>query len=223
MAPPLFVGVDTMDYQVCDIILGGSCSPGRIIIKVSNARPVATDDTASVNKNMQYSSYVSVLANDSTTDGDVFSIVAVTNGTTANGGSYTLDNAGNYTYSPASDFVGEDYFTYIIEDRCDDDTAFVRIQVEDIFIPEGFSPNGDGSHDFFVIEGGEGYKIDIKVFNRWGSMVYQMDDYKSPDWWDGSANSGITLGDRLPDGTYYYVIDLNDGKKPRVRYITIKR
>ncbi|MCU0430475.1 MAG: Ig-like domain-containing protein [Cytophagaceae bacterium] len=221
-APALYTGMDTLYYQVCDQPF--KCSQGRVLIKVSNDSAYANPDTASVNKNKVLESNYSVLFNDSTSDGDIFTLTPVSNGVTQKGGSYTLNATGRFTYTPPVDFVGTDVFEYIICDRCGRcDTAEVRISVEEIFIPEGFSPNDDGVHDQFVIEGGEGYKIDIKVFNRWGSLVFEQEDYKGPDWWDGSANRGIALGERLPDGTYYYVIDLNDGKKPRVRHITIKR
>jgi gliding motility-associated-like protein len=221
-APVSFVGYDTLTYQVCDAPI--NCSNGMVVIKVSDDRAYANPDTASVNKNKTYTSFVSVLANDSTSDGDIFTIEIVTNGTTTQGGTYTLDAAGDFEYTPPAEFSGTDRFEYVICDRCGRcDTTEVEIRVEELFIPEGFSPNEDGSHDYFVIEDGEGYKIDIKVFNRWGSLVYEMDDYKAPNWWNGTSNRGTKIGEYLPDGTYYYVIDLNDGNKPRVRYITLKR
>jgi gliding motility-associated-like protein len=92
----------------------------------------------------------------------------------------------------------------------------------EIFIPEGFSPNGDNENDLFVILGTEGKKVSIWVYNRWGNIVYENNNYQND--WNGTTSKGlVVLGDQLPDGTYYYVIDLNDGSKQYVRYLTIKR
>lgn len=90
-----------------------------------------------------------------------------------------------------------------------------------VFIPEGFSPDGDGVNDTFVIYGAEGKVVNLKVFNRWGNIVYESRHYQND--WDGTANNGVVIGQKLPDGTYFYAVDFNDGQKPQVRYFTIKR
>ena len=91
-----------------------------------------------------------------------------------------------------------------------------------LFIPQGFSPNGDGINDLFVIRGVGNQTVSLEIYNRWGHLVYRNDDYKND--WDGKPNTGITIsGDGgLPDGTYYYVIKTSDGRK-FVRYMTINR
>jgi gliding motility-associated-like protein len=79
-----------------------------------------------------------------------------------------------------------------------------------LFIPNGFSPNGDGKNDVWFIKG---LPKDTKVtiFNRWGNKVYQKDGYDNT--WDGRPNVSGTLGtDKLSQGTYYYIIEFNDGK-----------
>jgi gliding motility-associated-like protein len=98
-----------------------------------------------------------------------------------------------------------------------------EIKVITLFIPEGFSPNADGAHDYFVLGNTDGYtNITFKVFNRWGSLVYENNDYRGPEWWDGSSNNGLTIGEKLPDGTYFYEIRTNKGEK-YVNYFTLKR
>ncbi|WP_240163566.1 SdrD B-like domain-containing protein [Spirosoma taeanense] len=92
-----------------------------------------------------------------------------------------------------------------------------------IFIPQGFSPNGDGINDLFVIRGMAGLTVSLEVYNRWGHLVYKNDDYQND--WDGKPNAGVLVGsdaNGLPDGTYYYVITTSDGRK-FVRYMTINR
>ncbi|WP_247231669.1 SdrD B-like domain-containing protein [Telluribacter sp. SYSU D00476] len=93
----------------------------------------------------------------------------------------------------------------------------------ELFIPEGFSPNGDGINDLFVIRNTGGQTVILEVYNRWMTLVYKNDDYRND--WDGSSNTGIRVGNSaqgLPDGTYFYVVKLSDGRR-FVRYLTISR
>ncbi len=67
-------------------------------------------------------------------------------------------------------------------------------------MPSGFSPNLDGSNDYFVVKGVEAYpKNEITVFNRWGNIVYEKTNYTNE--WDGN-NSG---GEPLPNATYFVI------------------
>ncbi|MBD2699620.1 gliding motility-associated C-terminal domain-containing protein [Spirosoma sp. BT702] len=97
-------------------------------------------------------------------------------------------------------------------------------ETETVFIPEGFSPNDDGINDRFVIQRlPQGSTVQLEVYNRWGQLVYQSNDYKND--WDGTANRGLKTSDAkqaLPDGTYYYQIRLNDGRE-YVRFLTLVR
>jgi gliding motility-associated-like protein len=71
-------------------------------------------------------------------------------------------------------------------------------------IQKGISANGDGFNDNFELTG-----LDVKelqIFNRYGMKVYNRKDYTNQ--WIGQSNSG----DELPDGTYYYVIERNNGE-----------
>jgi gliding motility-associated-like protein len=73
-------------------------------------------------------------------------------------------------------------------------------------IPEIFTPNGDGKNDVFEIPGLENYPdAEIEIFNRWGNEIYTMRSYKND--WDGSAQKS---GGKLPAGTYYYILKLNN-------------
>jgi large repetitive protein len=90
----------------------------------------------------------------------------------------------------------------------------------DVNVPEGFSPNGDGVNDFFVIYNPNGRRIELSVYNRWGNLVFESSNYLNT--WDGKANSGLVFGNQLPDGTYYYIIRV-DGQEKAPKFITIKR
>jgi len=90
-------------------------------------------------------------------------------------------------------------------------------------IPQGFSPNGDGVNDVFVIRGISNYPNNkITILNRWGSVVFEKDNYDNT--WDGKSMQGIRFGgDDLPDGTYFYLLDLGNGEKPYTGFIYISK
>ena len=78
------------------------------------------------------------------------------------------------------------------------DTVYVLI-VDRIYIPDAFSPNGDGINDLLEIQNGKELIQSIQIYNRWGTLVFQSAGYISP--WDGKVRDS-----RLPSGTYVYVI-----------------
>ncbi|KOH46635.1 Ig-like domain-containing protein [Sunxiuqinia dokdonensis] len=92
-----------------------------------------------------------------------------------------------------------------------------------MFIPEGFSPNGDGIHDFFQIYCIDNYpNATLLIFDRWGKKLYEHEKYGNLDfwgsfekaWWDGSrTNDGSASLDRLPPGNYLYVLVRGDGNR----------
>lgn len=94
---------------------------------------------------------------------------------------------------------------------------------EDSFtIPEGFSPNGDGVNDYFVIRGLSNYPThSIIIYNRWGVKVYQASPYKND--WQGISQFGVVVGEFLPEGTYFYLMDKNNGEEPIKGSIYLKR
>jgi gliding motility-associated-like protein len=61
----------------------------------------------------------------------------------------------------------------------------------------------------------------VVVYNRWGNLVYKSDEYQND--WNGVASQGLRVGEGVPDGTYYYVVDFNNGVKPQIGFITITR
>ena len=94
----------------------------------------------------------------------------------------------------------------------------------DIFIPQGFSPNNDGINDFFVIEGIDRHSNNsIKIFNRWGSVVYESKPYLNN--WDGKPNVGFGINNNgfLPSGTYFYLLELEPDTKPVTGFIYLSR
>ncbi len=87
-----------------------------------------------------------------------------------------------------------------------------------------FSPNNDGVNDTFVIGCIENYPNNkLEIYNRWGNIVYSKRNYNNE--FDGTSNGRATVNtsEKLPDGTYYYVLDLGDGSKPKVGWLYINR
>lgn len=118
-------------------------------------------------------------------------------------GTLVIDSLGGFTYTSTKGF-GKDEFHFDVCSNgiCKKDTLTIQV----IGLPDGFSPatggNGDGINDNYKVEFPESYgKVNLQVFNRWGSLVFESSDYKNE--WDGTSNRGITIGSELPDGTYF--------------------
>ncbi|RVU24229.1 hypothetical protein EOJ36_09930 [Sandaracinomonas limnophila] len=120
----------------------------------------------------------------------------------------------------------EDSLDYGNLPDCDNDGIPNRLDADvcEVFTTQGISPNGDGKNDKLIIPGVLSYNNRLTVFNRWGNVVYEQDNYKNN--WGGETNNGYRPleGDGLlPDGTYYYVIDFL-GAKPNIgSFIFINR
>lgn len=82
-------------------------------------------------------------------------------------------------------------------------THTVHFKLIDLTIPQGFSPNGDGINDVFEIPEIFEFEAKLKIWNRWGDIVFESDLYRNE--WDGTCQSDFCLGKGdLPEGTYYY-------------------
>lgn len=92
-----------------------------------------------------------------------------------------------------------------------------------MFIPDAFSPNGDGIHDYFQIFCIEKYpNATLLIFDRWGKKLYEHEHYGNLDywdsfekaWWDGTrTNDGGLDQQKLLPGNYLYVLVRGDGNK----------
>ena len=84
-------------------------------------------------------------------------------------------------------------------------------------VPNVFSPNGDNIHDQWMIPNlGDYPGCTVEVFNRYGQQVYFSAGYGTP--WNGTYK-----GKELPAGTYYYIIQLQNGFKPLSGSVTVIR
>jgi gliding motility-associated-like protein len=141
---------------------------------------------------------------------------------TVNGGvgpfSYSWSN--NATTEDLNQIAGGTYTVTVTDvNGCPVVDSIMVKEPKEIALPNGFTPNGDGFNDFYVIKGIQGYPGNqINIFNRWGALVYSAKDYQNN--WDGVNNDG----NLLPDGTYFIVVDLNkEGKEDLSGYIDLRR
>jgi gliding motility-associated-like protein len=83
-----------------------------------------------------------------------------------------------------------------------------------LYIPDAFTPNGDGLNDVFMPKGAylESYTMDI--FDRWGMHLFHSDALNVG--WPGTVNNGKTI---CQEDTYVYVIQVQDKLGKKHRYI----
>jgi gliding motility-associated-like protein len=113
------------------------------------------------------------------------------------------------TYSPDLNYIGNDLATIqVCSNRGYCDTANIKIIVDKdgLFVFNGVSPNDDGVNDTFIIEGLEKMpNHSLSIFTPAGNEVLNAAPYKND--WDGKYE-----GKKLPDGTYFYVVNDGNGK-----------
>jgi gliding motility-associated-like protein len=87
-------------------------------------------------------------------------------------------------------------------------------------IPNAFTPNNDQANNLWKIPGLSLYpNCVVKVFDRWGKLVFQSRGYDEANYWDGTDRNGK----ELPMDSYYYIIRLGDDQKPIQGTISIIR
>jgi gliding motility-associated-like protein len=223
-----FNGVDTVKVEVCDTNPIPACSIVPLIFTVMpvNDAPVLIPDAVPGDRNKF------AAGNILTGDADPDSTQLIVNTTPVSGplhGTIVIDQDGNYTYTPDLNFVGTDEVTFEVCDSGSPSpgicvTSTLTIAITDphagvIFVPEGFSPNDDGTNDRFEILYTGTEPIYLEIFNRWGNIVYKSDNYQND--WNGVSMFGITIGDELPDGTYFYKVTI--GQFRQTKSFTLQR
>ncbi|MDB5281404.1 MAG: hypothetical protein JWO06_479, partial [Bacteroidota bacterium] len=218
-----FFGNDTFCYVICDSL---GCTTSEVIITVLDTLIKAVPEACNLDSTIMNTPLtIDELANDiipHATD------TVVTVQTSPEHGAAVVNPDNTITYTPAKDFTGSEQFTYMVcavTGRfrfCD--TAEICVTVVDTvhhcFIPNAFSPNGDGVNDLFVIPcNDESPKATLRMFDRWGVEIWRSNGHYNNDW-DG-RNQGGTL---CPDGTYYAIYEYNDGvTKSQEKFVVIKR
>ena len=190
---------------------------GLYIVTVTDANNCSASD--SVNVNYQPSNNPGISGDETPCPGETL-VLEATNGVT-----YSWTGPNNYTSSQPtvtipniqSNLTGD--YTVTITDSLgctfiDTVTVSIVISPDCLKIPELVTPDSDGHNDSWEIEGLENYpNASVQLFNRWGNLIYEVSPYSQP--WKGETNKGLSIdgGDgRVPFGTYFYLIRLNDSE-----------
>jgi gliding motility-associated-like protein len=152
------------------------------------------------------------------------------------GSTTSLNGSGGsiYQWTPATglsdpnianpSFTVKNDITYTVKVSDATNTCFstdeVNIIVEKlIIVPNAITPNGDNNNDTWVIKNIQSFpNCVIEIFNRWGTLIWRSNGYSVE--WDGTSYKN---GEPLPDGTYFYIIDLKSKvfSDPYTGYIQI--
>jgi gliding motility-associated-like protein len=205
-------GADSLWYELCDMT--DECDTATVYITIRNVNdpPVAVDDydTTLVN----YPIIIDILKNDYEPDGDSMTLKLLG---MPKFGSIEVNEDNRVTYSPDYNFMGIDFFTYVLYDDAIPpltDTALVTVMVHGgidfdalFIIYNALTPNFDGVNDYWKIKGIELYPDNqIIIMDRWGEIIRTFDGYNNGNVkWDGTNENGRMM----PNGVYYYIIKLN--------------
>ncbi len=203
----LKLGAEKACIVLCDDL--GFCDTTFFFVFVEETPfpPDAVDDTVSSTQSNPIT--ISVQQNDKTLGG-IITIILVEK---PDFGRVFINSDGTMTYEPASDVCeGADSFRYAICNPAACDTAVVNLTIDcaAVEIFNAVSPNGDGINDTFFITNIQARPDNrLQIFNRWGNLVFDRKSYQND--WDGTWN-----GKNLPDGTYFYVLEINENGREQV-------
>jgi len=128
---------------------------------------------------------------------------------------FSLDGT-NYQSSPVFNNLNEGEYTVFVKDTKGCGRVFKSFYILDY--PKFFTPNGDGTNDFWRIKNLNKRNLQnstIDIFDRYGKFVFQINSRNQV--WDGNFN-----GYALPSSDYWFVIQLTDGKIVKGHF-TLKR
>lgn len=139
---------------------------------------------------------------------DLGQSITFTNNSTAYQNYYWECGDGNQYQQNYFDHIYQNYgFYYPVIHLTDSfnchytDTAKVEIRFATIYIPNSFTPNGDGINEVFEIKGEAIKTYTLYIYNRWGELVYTAQNHG----WDGSH-----YGNQCQPGTYNYKAEITD-------------
>ncbi|MEB3075719.1 gliding motility-associated C-terminal domain-containing protein [Capnocytophaga gingivalis] len=225
VAPNTPDGTYTYSYTICKKMAPTECKTAKGVLKLLPALKAVDDDfTATpVNPTKGAVKIGNVLENDLYAGGkalDNLDKVTATIGEN-NGGlsGVKIDEQGNLIIpqgAPVGVYDNIEYNLCMKDHPGACKTAKIKVEVikdKPLTIYNGVSADGDGHNDYFKIEGIEYYpKNNLKIFNRWGVLVYERDGYTNNEPFDGHSNGRATISadSKLPQGTYYYILEYED-------------
>ena len=112
------------------------------------------------------------------------------------------------------DEEGNHIVTQVVSENGCTDTLYRNVYVKKIFklfIPNAFTPDGDGVNDVFYFDGMGIARFEAAIYNRWGEKVYSWNERSGVEGWDGTYH-----GKPVPMGVYSYKITVVDRGGKRV-------
>lgn len=223
-ATTLVTGLSPGDNVFTWTLSIGRCiaySSAEVVVSLNEGLVTANFDQATVDPTVSDTLSLNLLANDVYSAGADFYLVTPVELVPG----LTVGEGGQIQYVRPRCFSGTLEFQYALcsmecPDMCD--TTNVRIFVEPDenedcnMVPNGITPNGDGVNDALIFDlilnnPGKYPNSEIIIFNRWGDVVYKASPYNND--WRGTNNSGQDL----PQGTYYYILNLNIANSEIIR------
>jgi gliding motility-associated-like protein len=160
---------------------------------------------------------------------DIVASVTIVPETCAEGGitlvGSTYGGSGFYIYEWSNGFIGNpleyvDAGTYsvIVVDGSNCVSIIPDIVVDEDFtcieMPNSFTPNNDGTNDMWNLDFSGYSNGSIQVYSKWGTLVWESSGTTLS--WDGTSNGQV-----LPSGTYYYILDIDNGSLTQNGPVTI--
>ena len=171
---------------------------------------------------------VNILANDLDIENDRL-VLTITPISGPYHGTVTMNPDGTFTYKSDLGFMGTDSVRYQVCDTgvpslCDEGLVVIEVGPAPFKIYNGLSPNGDNRNDYWRIDGIEAFPNNrVRVFDRYNNLIFETSGYNNDDnSWRGQTNHSMISGN-LPEGTYYYSVDLGDGSGLYSGYVVLKK
>jgi len=221
-----FAGNDQFSYAINDDTNGKDTAIVTLVVVINNA-PDAQDQTVELFGPKQ----VQVCIDATDQENDPLQIKEVLYDNQLG----TIDRVDSinycFDYTPNFDKTKSQQYqiSVVVCDKWKCDTAIINIITSPDLTKayQALSPNNDGLNDTWIIDGIENYPNNqVKIFNRYGDLVFEVKGYDNQEKiWIGKANRGVVVNNNseLPDGTYFYTINLGNGSKPKSGYVVIAR
>jgi gliding motility-associated-like protein len=225
-------GTYTVDYTICDITDVDNCDTATVTVVVELGMDNVIDAMDDGYTSDSFGGPIpdsNVLGNDTLNEEIVDAIDVILTSTPT--GELRIEQDGSVVITP-----GLEEGTYTIEyticeaanpENCD--TATVTVSIENILVNQLVTPNGDLKNDFLFIRGTDKIKSStLKIFNRWGTAVYEGKDYNNiNNVFDGRSRTKSAVGNNnyLPAGVYFYIFEYvtDRGRFTDSEYIYISR
>lgn len=129
---------------------------------------------------------------------------------------YSYEHPGEYIVKVIATSTDDESCVYV------SDLKTVTVEGSIFEVPNVFTPNGDGANDEFKVKLYSVKSYSVKIFNRWGRLVYEFQesdvspgaaDKKSSKGWNGKINGKLAA-----PGTYFYVIEAEGREEEGKRY-----